>query len=261
MKCSLAAEAANVTRRVALLKEIVAIHAPTLLALQEAPDDAILRAALGAVYDLVSSVAGVCSAFDTRRWACDEKDSSEPKVVTVGLSALGAGTSLWLVNVHAPALWVDQTDKLKFMSQTVRQKLVTLRQKPGDRAEIVAGDFNMPPFAQGIVRDIGLHANRHLPWVERRQTGVERALFNPTWKLFANHDGASGTYYSSKLGDDGPWHAIDQILVTHDLSTDFRLATIDAVGLTGLRKAAGKGAPDAETGSDHLPLLAHLNVP
>lgn len=73
----------------------------------------------------------------------------------------------------------------------------------GDRGENVVGDFNIPPFTKVIVRDIGLHSNRHLPWVARRRTGLERALFNPTWRLFASHDGPSGTFYSSKLGDEG----------------------------------------------------------
>jgi endonuclease/exonuclease/phosphatase family metal-dependent hydrolase len=254
------ADAATTTRRVNLLREIVAEFSPSLVALQEAPSEPELRVALGFQFEVQRTESGVASVYDTRSWSCDRRDISERRIAVFGLLATGAGTSLWMLNVHGPGLFVDEYSKQGFVRE-VATKVRKLRESDANRREIIVGDVNLPPFDISVMRSEGLYASRCLPWVSERSTGIRRALFNPTWSLLAHHQDPSGTFYRSDVSFDGPWCAVDQVIVSAELARDFSLDIIDKVRGKSLRRSGHVGMPDVSTGSDHLPLLARLRVP
>lgn len=262
MKCGDALDdAGDARRRLDLLAAMAAEHTVSLIALQEAPPEEQVRAALGLDFTVERSPQGIATAYSTRSWSCDVQERSDARVLALGLRATGASSAIWIVNVHGPAVQVDDDEKRLFIRTRVRSRLRELRERDAERAEIVAGDLNLAPFDVAVMRADGLHASRCLPWVQDRGAGIERALFNPTWRLFERHDGASGTFYRSNLASDGPWRAFDQILVSVDLATGIAFETVERVGETRLRKDGRIGAPNTRTGSDHLPVLARLTVP
>jgi hypothetical protein len=251
---------AMVQRRLDLLSEIVADYAPSLVALQEAPPIASVRSTLGAAFDIQQTTSGVTSAYNTLLWSCDHRDVSNRRIAVFGLQASGASTSLWMFNIHGPALYVDAEEKRMFIRE-VGGRLRTLRASNPPRSEIVVGDMNLPPFDFSLLRPDGLYANRCLPWVSDRSTGVDRALFNPTWCILGQHKGASGTFYTSNVGVDGPWLALDQVIVSAELADGLSLDIIEYVAKKALRRNGRIGTPNEDIGSDHLPLLAIINLP
>lgn len=251
---------ATKVRRLAHLATMLRDHAPSLIALQEAPSAANVRTALGVSFDVESTPNGVVSAYDTRLWNCDEREATDPRILVLGLRAVGAGTNLWMINVHGPALYVEVADRQDFI-RAVARRLEALRRSDPDRREILVGDLNLPPFDQAIMREKDLHASRSLPWVMSRASGLNRALFNPTWRILGRHDGASGTLYKSGISFDGPWRAFDQVMVSAELANGLALDVVENIGGVALRKSGRVGAPNAATGSDHLPLLAKVSVP
>jgi hypothetical protein len=258
-----ATDSATIERRLDVLKGLVGDHSPTLIALQEAPPESKLRNTLGARFDLVRTAKGVTNAYESARWSCDKKDTSLGRVAVLGLLATGGGTKLWFVNAHGPALYVDDEEKRIFVRDVLARHLEALRKKDDQRREVVVGDINLPPFDTAIMRKGGLYASRCLPWVRDRSTGMNRALFNPTWSILADHSGPSGTLYRSEVGLDGPWCAIDQVLISAELAgtgINSLLEVVQVAGGRSLRTKGRIGAPDVTSGSDHLPLLATISV-
>ena len=263
MGCGLRAktDATVVERRLKLLAAMVQQVSPTLIALQEAPAESELLVALGTRFSVLRTTGGVAAVHDNRLWSSDSQDIANPRMAVLGLRAVGAGTALWILSIHGPALYVDEYDKRRFV-RSIAERLKALRVVDSLRREIVAGDMNLPPFDQTVMRSDGLHASRCLPWSSDRKTGIDRALFNPTWQLLGRHSGASGTFYQSDIAFDGPWCAIDQIMLSPDLADGgHSIDILDSVNGATLRTRGRIGAPDSGIGSDHLPLLATLTVP
>ncbi len=263
MKCGplAKADASAVQRRLDLLSSMVGEHSATLVALQEAPPIGEIRSALGVNFGVVRTAHGVATAFDIHHWSCDVEEVSDSHVVALGLLATGAGTSMWMLNVHGIAMNVDEEDRRDFIRTRVRSRLGDLRQRDGNRLEIVVGDLNLAPFDIAVMRATGLKASRSLPWVRDRATGLDRALFNPTWTLLGRHEGASGTFYRAHIAFDGPWRAFDQVMVSSELASGLTFDAIEKVGSIELRKRGPVGAPNVETGSDHLPVVARMTIP
>jgi hypothetical protein len=248
--------------RLRLLSKVVTEQSPALIALQESPSEGDLAVALGSNYGVARTIDGVATAHDNRRWSCDEQDLSDGRVAVVGLQPVGASESLWVLNVHGPALYVSDLEKQQFVRCRIGKKLLELRGRDGLRQNIVAGDLNLPPFDQSVVRGDGLHANRSLPWVRGKPYGLDRRMFNATWGILSCHDGACGTFYRTPVEVDGPWHAIDQIIMTERLvdESKYSVEVLEAVGGVSLRTSGRVGMPNVKIGSDHLPLMTTASV-
>lgn len=248
-------------RRLALLRTVVDAHDVALLALQEAPSKYELRRVLGSEFNVESTSKNVAVGYRVSRWSADYFDDSQPRAAVLGLQPVGASDSIWMLSVHSPALWVSERDKQEFV-RSVADILRVRRAADGDRLNIVAGDFNLPPFDPSVTRKDGLYANRALRWVERQQSGIQVPLFNPTWMLIGRCDDAPGTYYRTSVDTDGPWHAPDQVLLSAQFTrAGFKIEVVDSVAGVRLRRSGGIGAPDVTVGSDHLPIAAQISIP
>lgn len=248
-------------RRLELLGQLIEEQGPSLIALQEAPSEKDLHGTLGTRFDLIRTEKGVVAAFDSERWTCNYRTISDDRIAVAGLAGVGAGTSLWFLSVHGPAVNVTTERKAEFVRRRVAALLRARRADDDGRLNIVAGDVNLPPFNDAITSDEGLRANRSWDWAAKHSSGTDRALFNCTWILLGKHR-LPGTFYRSSVDLDGPWFGYDQIMLSAALSDHdaFAVNIIEKVGTTSLRKSGRIGMPDENVGSDHLPIVSKLLV-
>jgi len=246
----------QISSRLNILSELVAEKFPSILALQESPDEGSLRNALGSNFGLLRTIDGVATAYDLRRWSCDVEDISDGRVPVIGLLPVTGGSALWIVNVHVPVIHNDEPSRQAFVRLRIRRKIETFRATDSERENVVAGDFNLPPFDQSIVMPDGLSASRSLPWIKAKSTGIDRRMFNATWGVLGQHLSACGTLYRSGPHIDGPWLAVDQIILTANLVRQINdVHVVEKIGAIQLRKVGAAGAPNSSIGSDHLPIV------
>jgi len=88
-----------------------------------------------------------------------------------------------------------------------------------------------------------------------------RAFFNPMWRFMTDSPGKpSGTYHFRVAKPINHfWYTLDQVLVRPDLAD--KLVSVDIIDTDGIQSlVTPSGWPDAENASDHLPILAVLDV-
>lgn len=249
------------SRLLAILRGLIEEQDAALIALQEAPSETAMTIALGKDYSLRRTVEGVAIAYDTRRWYCDQEYSSSGRVLMLGLCPLGASHSLWMCSAHVPTMYKDAVQKREFVRTEIVAKLRICRAIDQERENVVAGDLNVPPFDEVILSGDGLRSNRSLRWVSDRASGIDRSLFNATWAILGRHDDACGTLYRSDVGHDGPWYAVDQIMMSARLVGSAHDAkVIDRVSGNRLRNSGPVGMPNRKVGSDHLPIVSTIYV-
>ena len=177
------------------------------------------------------------------------------------------GPDVILAGVHLPSkLHQDDYDQ-----EAACQRLVAAVHRIEDmldhRRTIIMGDFNMNPFENGVVAANALHAisdRRIARKLTRTVAGQEYHYFyNPMWNHLGDAlPGPPGTYfYSNGKQVDHYWHTFDQVLIRPELLDAFAddgLRIITEIGGQSLLKPSG--IPDYSAGSDHLPIVLHLNL-
>ncbi|MGD0092006.1 MAG: hypothetical protein ABSE73_19000 [Planctomycetota bacterium] len=135
---------------------------------------------------------------------------------------------------------------------------------------IVVGDFNMNPFEPSMVAGVGFNAvmTRRIAESKKEQREVcgpkYRYFYNPMWGRFGDTTaGPGGTYFFDHSGHhiNYYWNIFDQVLLRPALLPYFDHKDLDIVthdGQNSLLTSAGR--PDADSASDHLPLLFKLSL-
>lgn len=137
---------------------------------------------------------------------------------------------------------------------------------------IVAGDFNLNPFDDGMIASDGFGAMTTKSLVKKYALAHNERysrLYNPIWSRLGREEfeGPPGTYYWEARRDINIyWNYIDQVLVGHDLLDYFPDQRFRI--LTSITGASGPRSLIRETElhwkvevSDHLPLLFELDLP
>ena len=131
---------------------------------------------------------------------------------------------------------------------------------------ILCGDFNMNPFARGIVSANAFHgvSDRRVS-MKRTRTFQKRSypfFYNPMWNLLGDITvGPPGSHFYRNSGHVSyDWNLFDQFLLRPALINHFRGVQVltDAGGVSLAKKS---GRPDKRTSSDHFPVLAQFQVP
>lgn len=183
--------------------------------------------------------------------------------VTVRLLHLGQNVLLFAA-LHLPSKLhfgpADRTAEAQVISEEIRR----IEVERGHRRTIVVGDLNMNPFEAGVAQASGFHGMMSKATVmadDRTVQGREYPFFyNPMWGFFGDRtDGPPGTYHyrhSGHLSYD--WNIFDQLLVRPDVlrSFDTDVEIVSEIGQVGL--LGRDGLPDADVGSDHLPIVFRL---
>jgi hypothetical protein len=170
--------------------------------------------------------------------------------------------------VHLPSLMWRSTREIEHAAVPVHEAIRAARRIAVNAGalEVVAGDFNMAPYADVLVLPSpgGFGANRCLPWTSRRKKSAEAEhvpLYNPTWSLLAAEEPPQGSYYSAR--DLGPWYVFDQVLMSPEMapSKTPRVMVASTAGGTALHSPKPVCKPLESVGSDHFPVIAHLAMP
>lgn len=143
--------------------------------------------------------------------------------------------------------------------------------KRDHRHTIVTGDFNAQPFESAIVDSDGLHAigvQAIRTRTDRQVSGAGAAsefFYNPMWRLYGHREhreaGAATHYWLRSGAHELGWFMLDQVVLRPGESDRFpedQLRIITRVGDLSLLNA--EGLPDAQTASDHLPVVFHWNL-
>lgn len=177
------------------------------------------------------------------------------------------GFTFTLAVVHLPSqMYFKEVDQIQFSTRIAKQILES-ELKVGHQKTIIVGDFNMNPFAAGIIGSEGMHAIIDKEIVRSKKSrvvvGQERYFFyNPMWKHFVNNSKAYGTYYySSATPINYFWNIFDQILIRPDLIDHFLDEDIQIIVRAKDRSLIKEnGVPDTRIGSDHLPIFFKLKI-
>lgn len=171
-----------------------------------------------------------------------------------------------LVAAHMPSKlrWRDSSQEHEVISLADDIRAAEKRVK--HRRTVLVGDFNMQPFENGMTSAKGLHgvmsrqiASRGTRIVQEREYPF---FYNPMWSLMGDlSDGPPGSYYyDSAQQIEHYWWMFDQVLIRPELVTnsgDNRYRLLTKIGNKSL--VDGKGKPNSQIGSDHLPLYFEID--
>lgn len=188
--------------------------------------------------------------------------------LTIRETKSASGSIFFLAAVHLVAKsggWTDhsQSSVARHTAEDI-ERVELLRQNP---RTVLIGDLNMAPFAPGMIDGFVFHSFMTRELATRRTertvqgTQCRRAFFNPMWRLMTDRGGKPpGTYYwHESLPDNHYWYMLDQVLVRPELAD--KVVSVDIIDTDGLRPlTTDNGWPDAENASDHLPILAVLDL-
>ncbi len=164
----------------------------------------------------VSGTTQLLTAFVGSTWSQTERTDFLKRGTGLGLRHLRTNREVFLWNLHLESALNGSSiaSRREFVRNRLRPVIEASR-RPG-RAELIVGDFNLPPYDEVLMAPGGLWANRSLEIArhhEKIATVTRLPLFNPSWALLGIHYGTCGTYYRSQQPDgEGPWHVIDQAL-------------------------------------------------
>jgi hypothetical protein len=176
------------------------------------------------------------------------------------------GQDALIVAVHLPSKLFLSDEEQALLAPRTSQLIERLEEQLGHRRTIVIGDFNMNPFAAGLVGSEGFHATMSRSIAARKSRTVlgqtRHFFYNPMWSLLGdNSPGPPGTYfYSSSSPLALFWNTFDQVLLRPDLANYFQpgdVRVISSVGSQSLLTSAG--VPDRAV-ADHLPLFAEVRL-
>ncbi len=245
-----------------ILTALVAKHAPSIVALQEAPVDFGGRDGLGHEYEIIRGPRGVATALRTAAWTPSGYNVREGwRALVVKAAPPGGGPGLWIWNLHAAsASHKDSEDRRTRLRRESRRDLDKFREVDRDRAELVVGDFNLPPYDDAVIRRDGFYASRVREWVKSKETHggtLDRPLFNATWALLGRVKPPYGDFWRDKDKDStGPWYVLCQALMSARLAIpgERQVRLLECAGERSLYDKK-RGCLDTDIGSDHLPLL------
>jgi hypothetical protein len=175
------------------------------------------------------------------------------------------GQEVLLVAAHLPSKLHAGSNEQALLSTRYAKLIQDAEHAAGHARTILVGDLNMNPFEDGIVGAEAFHAvmtRRVAQRSSRLVNGQERLFFyNPMWSHLGERSGKpGGTYfYDSGSQVNYYWNVFDQVLVRPELLPSFRdedLTIITSIRGTNLLKP--NGTPNAETASDHLPIIFTL---
>ena len=175
------------------------------------------------------------------------------------------GCDFLLVGAHIGSkLHLDRAAQAA-LSPRIRESIEEWEAAVGHARTVVAGDFNMNPFEDGVMGSEGLHAVMTRADAHRRARKVlgerRRFFYNPMWRHFGDRDDApAGTY---RDGGSGPlaffWNIFDQVVVRPDLLNCFDDGSVRVVTkFKGRNLATRSGRPNRKAGSDHFPIVFEI---
>ena len=125
----------------------------------------------------------------------------------------------------------------------------------------------MNPFEFGASAGAGLHGvmTRDIARLGSRVVREReyRFFYNPMWRFFGDGTpGPAGTHFYWKSDEQCYfWNVFDQAMIRPALLDRFATNGVEVLDSDGTESLIGtNGRPDTNRGSDHLPILLHLDL-
>ena len=131
---------------------------------------------------------------------------------------------------------------------------------------IIMGDFNMNPFADGIMSVMAFNAVVSREIARKRTRIVQgqeyKYFYNPMWHFFGDIDKTPlGTFYfPSPDHVNYSWNIFDQVLVRPDLIDCVKYDKLKILDNDGVVSLLKNGKPDKNSYSDHLPISFTIDL-
>jgi hypothetical protein len=174
--------------------------------------------------------------------------------------------TVWFVHLSAPMNVSDVSAHFMDQGRDLREEILVQESKSLHANTIAIGDFNMPPFASGMVAAKALNAVACLNVAKKNKRIVDkreyRYFYNPMWKFLGDWGPGNqrGSYYWSSTTDSNTWHMIDQVLVRPDLIPYLSKNPAKILTDTGISKLTTNRGGIRKKISDHLPVAISLDI-
>lgn len=250
----------DVNRRAKILYELIDTYKPTFVMLQESASS-LVALVNHPDYELQRGDLGLNIFVKLNLYKIVENNLNIRRVQMLALDSLELSQKgIKLINIHLPILYKNEVQR----REEVRMLMPLInfwRSKFDSRFEIVAGDFNLPPYDEIIITRSGFFSNRDLSHARNNkiEKGFGNALFNVSWSIFSGTCGSLGTYYLADSYPNGPWHIPDQILIGPELEEDSIIKVKVITSVNSLSLINDKTfSPNKRVASDHLPVLLNI---
>lgn len=167
---------------------------------------------------------------------------------------------------HLPSKVTFSDDSQVYETVYLSRMIDEAEASEGHQRTVLLGDLNMNPFESGMVAARGgLNAvmSRAVAAEGPRVVQKEKYKFfyNPMWSHLGDRGPAAGTFYfESGEAVCYFWNLFDQVLLRPDLLAKFVPENVRIITeLPTLSLLDGKGRPNKEMTSDHLPILLELD--
>jgi hypothetical protein len=167
-------------------------------------------------------------------------------------------SEILLAAVHLPSrLHYSDTDLNAIAVETAHQIQET-EVLSGHKKTIVVGDFNMNPFAGGMINANAFNAINCPTLASRKQRIVfskpRHFFYNPMWRFLGSPASLPiGTYYRNPSGAESLyWHILDQVLIRPELLPHFDHSSLKIV--TNDSTTSHINTTGTPSTSDHLPI-------
>ena len=168
-----------------------------------------------------------------------------------------------LVALHLPSKLRMQDKEQVFECLRVMQLVKEAEARVKHDRTLVIGDFNMNPFAVGMVSADGFHAvmDRNVASkVSRKVLGQDcKYFYNPMWQLMGSaQNDCMGTNYYRGGHISYFWNTFDQVLLRPSLIQHFKIIELSIISQIRNRSLIKNNKID-KSFSDHLPVATKLN--
>ncbi len=169
---------------------------------------------------------------------------------------------LIITGLHLPAMESGREDRLAVIEDIVPD-ICEQERKINSQYSIVIGDFNADPFDIELTGHRYFNAVLFLDLINRHETVTfnhkkYRRFYNPMLNYISETEKHYGSYYYHNKNRPIYWHCLDQIIVRKPLAD--KILNVEYCRKIDKKPLVTKNGIVNERYSDHLPLIAELNI-
>lgn len=175
--------------------------------------------------------------------------------------------------VHLPSpLYREEQARNDIVTELSRYIEKIEKDKLGEKGcSIVVGDFNLQPYAHGIISKHGLNATmnrasalrglKNYKSKDKYGRSIRKFYYNPMWSIMGADKVAQGTYYSGKDSKDESvyWYTWDQVLIRPELISHFPMDELQVITSVEDTSLLRNSVINSKEFSDHLPIIFEID--
>lgn len=166
--------------------------------------------------------------------------------------------------LHFPSkLYAGSGEHMALACEMIHE-LEQAEQQAGHKNTILIGDFNANPFEEMCINANCFHGVPDASEAMKKKRMVNsytyEMFYNPMWNFFGDRQKPGGTYYCGSAGIRTYfWNVFDQVMFRPQMLQSVKQDSLEIITtVQGHSLLNGKGVPDKETYSDHLPIFFQI---